>query len=68
MDIEDGEVVQCKESEADYFGVYIGTPGDLTWAADFDSYTDALNWALEVADNRDCTVFDYVQYEREECV
>lgn len=67
MDIEDGAVVQCLEAEADYFGVYIGTPGDLMWAADFHTYIDALNWATEVAESRNCTLFDYVRYEREEC-
>lgn len=58
MDLEGGEVAQCEVHEADYFGVYIGTPGDLMWAADFTHYIDAYNWALEVAENRDCPLSD----------
>ena len=60
-------IEQCAVAEAHFYGVYMGTPGDLTWCADFLSYTDALNWAREIAENNECTIFDYVQYEREEC-
>jgi len=56
-DLEDC-VVRCSTSEANYFGVYIGEPGDYRWIADFASVTDAHNWAREVAQNNDCTVED----------
>lgn len=51
---EDGEVVQCEESEVDYFGVYYGGPGALMWIADFNCLNDAINWATEVAENNEC--------------
>lgn len=50
----DGMVTQCEESEADFFGVYYGGPGDLMWAADFNTLNDAINWATEVAENNNC--------------
>jgi hypothetical protein len=59
------DVLQCFEADADYFGVYIGGPGDLMWAADFNNYTDALNWAIEVAENYDYELCDIVALEKE---
>ncbi len=50
----DGHVTQCEESEADFFGVYYGGPGDLMCAADFNTLNDAINWATEVAENNNC--------------
>lgn len=50
-DSEDGQVLWCDRSEADYFGVYVGEPGDFEWAADFISYPDAVVWAGNVASN-----------------
>lgn len=64
MDLEDGQVTQCPLAEADYFGVYHGGPGNLMWAADFGSYTDARNWAEEVAENHECPLSDLVELER----
>ena len=57
-DDEDGQVLWCETPEADYFGVYVGVPGDYEWVADFLSRTDAQNWAWEVAQNHDSTVED----------
>jgi hypothetical protein len=60
----DGEVAQCEEAEADYFGVYHGGPGDLQWIADFDSYPDARSFAIEVVRTHHCPLSDLVAYER----
>lgn len=63
MDLEDGQVTQCPVADAGYFGVYFGGPGDLQWCADFDSYTDARNWAEEMAENQECPLSDLVELE-----
>lgn len=55
---------QCNEAEADQFSVYLGEPGDFLWTADFAHYTDARNWAEEVADCHECELIDYVEKER----
>jgi len=62
MDLDGGEVTQCETSEADYFGVYIGEPGEFMWAADFSSHTDALNWATEVAENYEYKLEDICEF------
>ena len=62
MDMEGGEVCQCSEPEADYFGVYVGEPGNLMWVADFDEYIYAREFAVHIAGY--CKISDLVQVER----
>ena len=63
MDLEGTDVVQCEESEADYFGVYQGD-GPLDWIADFASYDDAREFADQRAALEDCEVEDLVLMAR----
>lgn len=64
---EDGEVCPfVPDSEADYYGVYIGEAGDFMWCADFKSKDDALNWAEEVAACHDCEVDDKTRSDSDE--
>jgi hypothetical protein len=60
-DVGGGEVVQCFESEAGYFGVYVGTAGDFMWIADFDIYSDARSYAEYLSGD----ISDLVQLERD---
>ena len=61
----DGEgTVWCSEAEADQFSVYLGEVGDFEWVADFRGYSDARNWATEVAECHNCELVDYVEEER----
>lgn len=62
----DGQVVWAVLDEADYFGVYIGEPGDFVWAADFKHHLDACNWAEEVADLHDLKFYDRTYQNKEE--
>jgi len=57
-------VIWCDEAEADQFSVYFCDPY-AEWLADFRGYTDARNWAEEVADCNECELIDYVEKEHE---
>ena len=46
---EEGYVLRCERSDADFFGVYVGTEGDFEWVADFATRTDAVAYAKEIA-------------------
>lgn len=41
--------VLCSTSAADFFEVYCGETDNPYWLADFAHYTDAYNWACQVA-------------------
>lgn len=59
-----GDVEQCLEADADFFGVYCGRPAGLMWQADFATYPRAAKWAAKFAKKEACTVRDCVQIER----
>lgn len=43
-----GGVTRCETHEAQFFGVYIGRPGEYEWVADFHQATHALLFANAV--------------------
>jgi hypothetical protein len=63
-DTESRCVIWCDESDADQFSVYLGEPGEFTWAADFLLYLDARRWAQEIAAAHSTHLDDYVEKER----
>lgn len=56
------QVIWCTEAEAHHFSVYLCDPY-AEWLADFAGYSDARNWAEEVADCHECELIDYVEKE-----
>ncbi len=47
---EGGLVAWCEESEAAYFGVYLGEPGAYSWVADFANKEEAVWYAEALCD------------------
>ena len=43
-------VEQCSPENAEFFGVYVGTPGDFQWVADFEYYVHAKCWSSDLAE------------------
>jgi hypothetical protein len=37
------------DTDATFYGVYLGEPGDFIWQADFSYKSDALDWAWKLA-------------------
>ena len=48
IEAEDG-VSRCETSEAMFFGVYSGRPGEYEWVADFVQASHALEYARGLA-------------------
>lgn len=65
----DGEVNPLvPDCDAKFYGVYIGKDGPpFEWVADFQSKTDAVNWAEEVAECHDGVIEDKTYTLEELC-
>ena len=44
--------------EAEFYGVYVGKPGEYRWQADFLHYEDAMVYALAVHKTHGCLIDD----------
>ena len=44
--------------EAEFYGVYVGKPGEYRWQADFLHYEDAMAYALAVHKTFGCLIDD----------
>ena len=49
METEDGVAPFVSNNLSDFYGVYVGQPGEFVWHADFLYYQDALTYASAMA-------------------
>lgn len=58
FEAEDEVVPFVSHEDADFYGVYVGEPGDFHWQADFMHYEDALTYAMAVNRHRGYPIDD----------
>lgn len=55
---EDGMVAPCSVSDAEFFSVYLGKPGDFDCVADFYELNAAWEYARNLAAKHGATIVD----------
>lgn len=48
---QDGEIFWAETSEAEFFGVYMGRPGNFIWQADEATQAEAMKRAYAIAES-----------------
>jgi hypothetical protein len=64
FETDEREVVPFVSNEdADFYGVYIGEPGDFHWQADFLHYEDAMIYVKAISKHHGIPIDDKTFYE-----